>query len=77
MAMAIGVNPSVKAILTTTKELPQKRISIIIRKTLKRLIVLAFMTENLLFKFIKNYMKIAKTASRNNRCGPGRMKLRN
>ncbi|MEM3641067.1 MAG: hypothetical protein QXH37_04005, partial [Candidatus Bathyarchaeia archaeon] len=48
VAMAIGVNPSIKAILTTTKELPQKRISISIRKALKRLMALASMTKNLL-----------------------------
>jgi len=43
VAIGIGVNPSLSAILTTTEELPQKIISVNIRSALSGLIVLVFM----------------------------------
>jgi hypothetical protein len=54
VATAIGVNPSLSAILTTTKELPQNRIRVSIRKALKRLIVLLFMKKYFLYASIKD-----------------------
>jgi hypothetical protein len=40
VAIAIGLNPSSNAILTTTKELPQNKIRMSIREALKRLIAI-------------------------------------
>jgi hypothetical protein len=54
VATAIGVNPSLSAILTTTKELPQNRIRVSIRKALKRLIALLSIKKYFLYASIKD-----------------------
>jgi hypothetical protein len=53
----MGVNPSLSAIFTTTKELPQNKITASIRNALKRPIPLAFMKRRFLCTPIKNWLE--------------------
>ena len=55
VAVEIGVNPSLKAILTTTKELPQRVMRTSIRNVLKALILL-FAIMNNLFPYLLRYI---------------------